>query len=193
MPDIMGRIRPQIGDPTWQFPATRDSLGPYKKSYCEKRSGYIMRYREPSFSCRYLVSDSGEETFERCANWATPHVTALKAREFLTQTFGNRFIGSKHFANEWPAQSPDQRIATLATQALDYYSNQQMAVVHSCQGWAVEQIHKWASFVNVIDGSKSIFYLNLNINSLFLFWHTIISLSIVVNNELTIINNYYSC
>ena len=33
------------------------------------------------------------------------HINA-RWREFLTQTFGNRVI-DKHFANAWPAQSPD--------------------------------------------------------------------------------------
>ena len=36
---------------------------------------------------------------------ATPH-TALSNRSFLTSNFGNRLIG-KHFAVEWPTQSPD--------------------------------------------------------------------------------------
>ena len=36
---------------------------------------------------------------------ATPH-TALSTRSFLTSNFGNRLIG-KHFAVEWPPQSPD--------------------------------------------------------------------------------------
>ena len=36
---------------------------------------------------------------------ATPH-TALSTRSFLTSNFGNRLIG-KHFAFEWPPQSPD--------------------------------------------------------------------------------------
>ena len=47
--------------------------------------------------------------------------------------------------------SPHERDETLGSQTFDHFSNQQMAVVHRCQGQAVEQIHKWASLVNVID------------------------------------------
>ena len=36
---------------------------------------------------------------------ATPH-TVLSTRSFLTSNFGNRLIG-KHFAVEWPPQSPE--------------------------------------------------------------------------------------
>ena len=75
----------------------------------------------------------------------------------------------KYLIPEGCYSSPHERDETLGSQTLDHFSNQQMAVVHRCQGQSVGQIHKWASLVNVIDGSKSIFYLNLNINSLFYF------------------------
>ena len=41
----------------------------------------------------------------------TPH-TALSTRSFLTSKFGNRLIG-KHFAVEWPPQSPELTPADL--------------------------------------------------------------------------------